>query len=289
MENCIKNYYLLFFYSLLSIASCESQQQHYPGPSGYDFDNPTWYNMPVVLHELSGIAFNKGISDTVYAEQDEEGKVFHFKLGNGQIQTTRFGKKGDFEDISICHDFVIMLRSDGVLFTFPFSETHKRDAEHVKVFEGLLPEGEYEGLASNDSSGKVFVLCKHCRNEKTSKWGGGSIFQLTNTGDLITDGNFEINIKQIEAIEGIHKIDFHPSALCFNAWTREWYILSSVNRLMVITDPDWKVKAVYPLNPSVFPQPEGIALDGQRNLYISNERNQAPAATILVFKYHRKQ
>jgi uncharacterized protein YjiK len=289
MENNIKNYYLLFICGLLSVTSCDSQQQRYTGPSGYDFGHPTTYNMPVVLHELSGIAFYKGTGDTVYAEQDEEGKVFHFKLGNGQIQTTRFGKKGDFEDISICRDFVIMLRSDGVLYSFPFSETHKRDAEHVKVFEGLLPEGEFEGLASSDSSGKVFILCKHCRNEKTSKWGGGYVFQLTGTGDLVAAGNFEINIKQIEELEGIRKIDFHPSALCFNAWTREWYILSSVNKVLVITDPDWKVKAVYPLKPSVFPQPEGIAFDRERNLYISNERNLAPAATILVFNYHRKQ
>jgi hypothetical protein len=276
-------------FSVLSMASCESQQQFYPGPSGYDFGNPTSYRMPVVLHELSGIAFNKGMSDTVYAEQDEEGKVFHFKLGSGQMQTTRFGKKGDFEDISICRDFVIMLRSDGVLYTFPFSETYKRDAENVKAFQGLLPEGEYEGLSSNDSSGKIFVLCKHCRNDKTSKWGGGYIFQLTNTGDLIASGNFEINIKQIETFEGIRKINFHPSALCFNPWTKEWYILSSVNKILVITDPDWKVKTVYTLNPSVFPQPEGIAFDRNRNLYISNERNLAPAATILVFNYHSKQ
>src|SRR5450755_2528874 len=184
MENNNWIYSLLFIFTLLSVFSCESQNQQFASPPGYDFNQPNRYRMLVVLNEISGIAFNKGKSDTIYAEQDEEGKVFHFKLGNGQIQTTRFGKKGDFEDISICHDFVIMLRSDGVLFTFPFSETHKRDAEHVKVFEGLLPEGEYEGLASNDSSGKVFVLCKHCRNEKTSKWGGGSIFQLTNTGDL---------------------------------------------------------------------------------------------------------
>jgi uncharacterized protein YjiK len=34
--------------------------------------------------------------------------------------------------------------------------------------------------------------------------------------------------------------------------------------------------------------PEGIAFDNQQNLYISNERNLTPAATILVFAYQNK-
>ena len=240
------------------------------------------------LREISGITFNRGRNDTMYAEQDEEGKVFHFKLGDNRIQATRFWKKGDFEDISICNDFVIMLRSDGVLFTFPLSETTKPDAGLVKSFEGLLPAGEYEGLASTAGDGKVFVLCKHCENEKTSREGFGYIFQLNAAGNLIPSGNFEYHVREIEALAGIKKIHFHPSALTMNPLTHEWYILSAVNRILVITNETWKVKAVYPLNPSIFPQPEGITFDGQQNLYISNERNQSATATILAFAYQEK-
>ena len=58
--------------------------------------------------------------------------------------------------------------------------------------------------------------------------------------------------------------------------------------MLVITDEKWKVKAVYPLNPSIFPQPEGIAFDLRHNLYISNERSQTPAATILAFDFQHK-
>ena len=42
--------------------------------------------------------------------------------------------------------------------------------------------------------------------------------------------------------------------------------------MLVMADENWKVKSVYPLNPSLFVQPEGIAFDRQQNLYISNER-----------------
>jgi len=288
MENNYKVHFLTFFCTLLIVISCESQQQTFSSPPGYDFNKPQKYKMPYELRELSGIAFNKGINDTIYAEEDENGKVFHFKLGDVHIQTTRFWRRGDFEDISICNDQVIMLRSDGVLFTFPLSETTRHETDKVKVFERLLPAGEYEGLASIDSGGMLFVLCKHCDDEKTSKWGGGFIFHLNSAGELTPAGDFEIKIKEIDAIAGSRKIRFHPSALAYNAGTREWFVLSSVNHMLVITDEQWKVKAVYPLNPSIFPQPEGIAFDLGRNLYISNERSQTPAATILAFDFQHK-
>jgi hypothetical protein len=55
--------------------------------------------------------------------------------------------------------------------------------------------------------------------------------------------------------------------------------------MLVITDEQWKVKSAFPLDPAVFNQPEGIAFDSHQNLYISNERGQAAAATVLMFSY----
>src|SRR6185295_14778286 len=145
MESKFKDYTLFGFCTLLAVASCESQQQRYPSPSGYNLTKPKIYKMPSVLREISGIAFDQLNGDTLFTEQDENGKVFHFKLGDRNIQATRFFKNGDFEDIAICNHYVVMLRSDGVLFSFPVSETSKPETSQVKVFENLLPSGEYEG------------------------------------------------------------------------------------------------------------------------------------------------
>ncbi|MEI9955483.1 MAG: hypothetical protein WDM90_04040 [Ferruginibacter sp.] len=60
-------------------------------PEIYDFTRPEKFVMPEVLHEISGIAFSG--NDTIYAEQDEEGKVFHFKPGDKDIATTSLAKK----------------------------------------------------------------------------------------------------------------------------------------------------------------------------------------------------
>jgi len=287
MENRYPYIFIFLICTLVVSSSCESQQQAFTSPPGYNLNNPKRFNMPNVLREISGIVFYKGTGDTLYAEQDEEGLVFRFKLGDANVQVTRFGKKGDFEDISAVNNFIIMLRSDGVLFTFPITELQKKETDKVKIFEDLLPDGEYEGLASEDMSNKLYVLCKHCRNEKTNKWGGGTILQIDAAGVLTPAGNFELDIKEIDEISHSRKINFHPSALAQNPLTKEWFILSSVNKMLVVADQNWKVKSVYPLNPSLFVQPEGIAFDRQQNLYISNEQGSSSAATILLFAHNK--
>jgi hypothetical protein len=287
MENNHPFFFVFFLCTLAMISSCESQQQQFLSPPGYNLDKPKRYDMPNALREISGIAFRQGEGDTVYAEQDEDGKVFRFKLGESVMQETRFGKKGDFEDIAVFNNYIVMLRSDGVLFTFPISEIHKKETDRVKIFEDILPDGEYEGLGSDVINNKLLVLCKHCNQEKTNKWGGGTILQMDSAGVLTPAGNFELNIKEIDAMSHSKKMNFHPSALAQNPFTREWFIISSVNRLLVIADQNWNVKSVYPLNPALFVQPEGITFDRQQNLYISNERGLSPAATILMFAYNK--
>ena len=274
---------IISLFLLLSVISCDSQPKVFSSPAGYNLNKPEKFRMPSALHEISGLAFINGAPDTIYTEEDNDGKIFHFSLANINPIVTRFAGKGDFEDISICDGFVVMLRSDGVLFTIPLQQTQVKEAVAVQKFEQLLPAGEYEGLAS-DASGKIYALCKHCEGEKTSKLGGGYIFQLSGTGGLVAAGDFSLDIKSVEKLTGGGKIKFHPSALAQHPVDHSWYILSGVNKLLVITDPAWNVKEVYPLNPALFPQPEGIAFDKNNNLYISNERNTTAYATILKFK-----
>jgi hypothetical protein len=256
-------------------------------PKGYDLSKPIKYNMPDALLEISGIAFNNGKSDMIYAEQDEEGRLFYFKLGDKELKDTKFGKKGDYEDVAICHGQVIMLRSDGVLFTFPLSGINAKEVANVNKQEGLLPEGEYEGMHADEKTGQLYILCKHCADDKTTKSSSGYILALQPDGTLKQGGNFAVNVKDIEKLSGQKKISFHPSALAKNIGTNEWYIVSSVNSLLVVTDAAWKVKATYPLPRAVFNQPEGIAFDAQYNLYISNEGSKTSAGNVLKFSYIR--
>jgi hypothetical protein len=256
-------------------------------PPGYNLNKPVVYNMPWSLHEISGIAFHHGKNDVLYAEEDEDGLVYYFHLGDKQVNNSRFGKHGDYEDIAIANEQVVMLRSDGVFFTFPFSQVGKNKIKDVQKLDNILPQGEYEGLYADDKS-NVYALCKHCAIDRTSKTCSGYIFNLAANGTVKQTGQFRINVKEIEALIGTKKIDFHPSAITKNTFTNEWYVVSSVNKILVVTDANFKVKAVYHLDQKLYVQPEGITFDNQRNLYISSEGADVNSGTVFKFSYNGK-
>ncbi|WPV02440.1 SdiA-regulated domain-containing protein [Mucilaginibacter sp. cycad4] len=268
--------------------SCKNKEKAIPlSPPGYDLNKPVKYKMPDDLTEISGFAFHNGKNDSVYAQQDEEGFLFNLKPGDKKANYTKFAKSGDYEDVAIYREQVIMLKSDGTLFTFPFSQVRTKEVTSVQKTKGELPEGEYEAIYADEKSGLVYVLCKHCAEEKTSKSSSGYIMKLQPDGILKQSGSFMIDVKEIERLTNKKRVPFRPSALAKNTFTNEWYVLSSVNKMLVVTDANWRVKNVYPLSVTIFGQPEGMAFDNQRNLYISNEGDQLSAGNILKFSFKK--
>jgi hypothetical protein len=256
-------------------------------PVGYDFSKPIVFKMPQMLDEISGIAFFNGKKDTVYAVQDEEGLLFSFPLGQDKNHSKKFAKKGDYEDLAILHNYFVILKSEGGLTTFPRPHFKDEKVNNVLEINTLLPQGEYEGLYADAETSNLYALCKECLEAKTSKKALGYILKMATNGKINANGQFSIDVKDIESKVGDKKIKFKPSALAKNKKTNEWYVLSSTNHLLVVTDLTWAVKEVYKLDPSVFQQPEGMAFDSENNLYISNERGDALEGNILKFIYQK--
>ncbi|MGM9478852.1 SdiA-regulated domain-containing protein [Pedobacter sp. GSP4] len=248
----------------------------------YDLANPVKYNMPQNLFEISGIVFHNGDPKEVFAIQDEDGDLFHLGLTDKQSKFTKFGGKGDYEDVAILNNDVIVLKSNGELHSFPIAEIAKPEVANVVKTKDLVPKAEYEGLAADEKSGLVYVLTKEIKKNKS---GQTPIYAFKYAGGKFTpSGEFNLADKEIAALSGESKMKFRPSALAKNPATNEWYVLSSVNKLLVITDANFKPKATYPLKGSFFNQPEGIAFDRDQNLYISNEGGTLSAGNILMFK-----
>lgn len=253
-----------------------------PSPRGYDLGSPKKTVLPESLHEISGITFLRADRDTLYAIEDETGRLFYFHLGDGRFRSWKFGKHGDYEDVTVLnHTEFAVLRSDGSLFVFPAGMVGSADNKGVKVYEHILPKGEYEGLFGD--GGKAIALCKNCPDDDQRDEVSGYVLQYDAKHVLRVTDHFLVEVP-VEKRKGHKKAKFHPSAIARNPVTREWYIISAVNKVLLVLDDQWKVKARYELNADLFKQPEGLAFDGKGNMYVSNEGVQGNA-NILYFGY----
>jgi len=264
------------------LAGCGVSSREQVKVDHYNLGKPEKFSMSESLLEISGICFHNGNSDTVYAIQDEEGKLFRVKWGVKKPFNAKFGKKGDYEDVAIVNDMVVVMKSNGQLFTFPFEESTWEEVDSVIEYKGLLPAGEFEGMYGDESTKQLYVICKNCLEDDKKHAVTGYIFQV---GDAINfAGNFQINVDEIKNYAGKVKRGFRPSGLAQNPITKDWFIISAVNKLLVVTDSSWKVRDAYPLSGNIFNQPEGIAFDKQGNLYISNEGDDIADGNILKFR-----
>ena len=268
-------------FAVLSLG-CNISAQKEPTVKNYKLDKPEKFFMPESLLEISGITFYKGKSDTVYAIQDEQGRLFRLAWGVKKQANGKFGKQGDYEDVAIVNEKVVVLKSNGALFIFPLHEAIYEEIDSIKEWKNLLPEGEYEGMYGDEATGSLYVICKNCAGDDSKNSVSGYIYQV---GDSVYQtGNFRIDVNEIKAFTGKVKRGFRPSAIAKNPITSDWYILSAVNKLLVVTGSDWKVKETCPLNSNTFNQPEGIAFDKNGNMYISNEGDDLSQGNILRFK-----
>ena len=269
---------LLFMFSCLS---CKNHVE-YKSPAGYDLSKPQKFLLNDALHEISGITFLNGNSDSIFAIEDEDGKLFTYTFSNKQISKSKFGKKGDFEDVTILDNKTfVVLRSDGSLFLFPVAAISNAKIDDVRIYEHFLPEGEYEGLTAAD--GKLYALCKNCMADNEKK--EVSVFTIDHPGgdSLSIASSFKIDISMLKAKE-TGKVKFHPSCIAKNPLTKDWYIISSVNKMLLVLDGQWKVKEFIPIDPSLFNQPEGLTFNQKGDMYISNEGGDG-TADILLFRY----
>jgi uncharacterized protein YjiK len=253
--------------SLLSVPllclsiSCAESQAH-SGPSEYDLQSPIVHKMDSKLAEISGIAFKPGDDSKLYAVEDEHANFYRLSA-DGKIQAKiDFGKKGDYEDLAI---------TDSAAYDEEIASTEAQD---------VLPPGEYEGMSvSTDNS--LVALCKDCKM-KGSK-GKLILYKIT----IEPSGELKAAEPTLVAIGDDKNADtktkLSPSGIARNPLNGHWYIVSSVNKLLIVLNQDFSSPVSYKLNPKMFPQPEGICFDSKGTLFISNEA-AGGSASILEFR-----
>lgn len=248
----------------------------------YTLTSSDIFTMPAALEEVSGITYLTAFPHTIFAVQDEEGILFTFDLNKREvISQFKFADRGDYEGLASDGTYFFVLKSNGDIYSFPIGTT---DKSAVKQHTALLPNGEYESMAYDPQAKRLHVLCKSCKDDKKTKATTGYILNLSSDGALSVENTFVIRIDEIRQLDKTMGKSFKASAMAKHPVKDEWYIISSVDRSLIVTNDDFIVQRVIRFERDTFEQPEGLTFDEQLNLYISSEAGNKAEAKIYRIK-----
>ncbi|MBO3699973.1 SdiA-regulated domain-containing protein [Roseivirga sp. E12] len=244
----------------------------------YDLKNPDEiFVLPEYLEEVSALSYYD--DNQLAMLNDEQGRMYVYDLRSRKIvHRVRFHGDGDFEGIERVGDYIYAIKSNGKLYRF-----------NVQM-EGVVEEiktpfdsgNDVEGLGHDPHTEHLLIALKADGDIKNVDVKGKAIY-----GFHLPTGSFKktplhvIQDKELKRVVG-SKFKFKPSAVAVHPTSGEVYVLSFVQRSLLVFGTDGKPKHLTKLKSSLFPQPEGIAFMPNGDLYISNEV-EGEGGTILRF------
>ncbi|SDG36383.1 SdiA-regulated domain-containing protein [Chitinophaga filiformis] len=275
--------YIAFFFLFLSCNAFNREDKQYGSPKGYNLAEPTRYRVRQSMQEISGIVLAPD-EHHILSINDEEGKIYSIDVNTDRAYpTSKFDRSGDYEDLATSGSDWFVLKSNGHLYHIHGMFTDTVDATHYKL--SLPGKREFESLYFDARDSSLIAICKTCDEDKREGFTTAYRFRL-NTMEYDTTPAFRINVADIARLTGGDVGRFRPSGAAVHPIEHRLYIVSAINRLLVITDLDGKVQEAYNLQRRRFPQPEGISFTANGDMYISNEAVDESQASILKFKYH---
>jgi uncharacterized protein YjiK len=214
----------------------------------------------------------------VFAINDERGWLYKLGVGSHRsITRWKFSSGADFEDV-VMHDSVFyILQSNGTIFRVEAGPNGIGPATEIPF--QYNQENEFESLYWDDEKKKLILICKDCEFDKKRSL---TTFSFDPATGQFSDQSFSIKVDTIAAAVGEKKIKFKPSAAAINPADSLLYIVSAINKMIVVTDRNGNFKKVYH-TPSLFKQAEGITFAPNGTMIISNEAADVGVADILIF------
>jgi uncharacterized protein YjiK len=282
--NVMRIYLIIFLFSCAIVfiaAACTEKGTTFPSPEGYNINKPVETRLPAVLDEISGIIYYPK-DKSLFAIHDERGWLFKiFVDGKTKIEKWKFSPGADYEDVALTDSTFFALKSNGNIEAFRFA---RPDSPLLRILHSPLKgKNEFETLYLDSVRQLLLLVCKQCEFDKNTTSVYGFDYKQMR---FLDSPVFQIDEKSIEKKLGDKISRFKPSAANINPRTGELFVISSVNKLLLVADRDGKVKDVFQLDPKYFKQPEGLTFTPQGDLLISNESAKVGAATILFFKYN---
>lgn len=284
-----------FFSVALFVLSCQNLDKDPNIP--YMLNEPTQtFTLNPILQEISGLSFSKD-GKSLVTLQDEAGILFFLSKKDGSIEKQiTFKPEGDFEDLAVVGDVCYVLRSKGVLSVVENFTDEKSVKETAFKPSPLTKAADTEGLCLDAKNNRLLIACKGATSDPMRRaiWA----FDLA-TKQYGTTPVFEISLEQIQSYlkkqnvskdefkkffeENISELPFGPSAIAIHPKTGDYYILSSVGKVLIVTDEKGNIKGVERLQKKIHSQPEGIVFDTDGTLYISNEGKKEETPKIYSF------
>ena len=285
MYACIKN--ILFFCLALGLISlrCSNKAESIvvESPEGYNMKAVVQTKLPLELDEISGVAYYPADS-SLFAINDEKGWLYKLKKGH-KSQRWQFSKGADFEDVVLLDSVFYVLRSNGNIIRVSFNTQNTLAVQQYYFDTTGKSKNEFEILYFDSTKQKLILICKDCESDKKKSL---TTFSFDSNTGKYEGSAFSINVEEIAASVGEEKLRFKPSAASINPKNGLLYIISAINKMLVITDVNGKLKNAYRIDESIFKQPEGITFTPSGGMIISNEAADTGVADILYFAYNKK-
>ncbi|MEO6489107.1 MAG: SdiA-regulated domain-containing protein [Ferruginibacter sp.] len=247
----------------------------------YNFSRPTVIKLPTDVDEISGIAYYP--KDTsVFAIVDEDGMLFKIPIMNpNALKEWRFDKRRDYEDIVLIDSTFYILVSNGDIVTVKFNHDSISTTK-ANFSDQSKKVNEFESLYLDPDSDKLVMICKECEEDTKKSFSSFSY-------DYKQPANGYMPFVTADAVPiarsiGQDKFHVKASAAAVNPVTEDLYIISAVNKMIVITSKKGEFKKVYKLDPGIYKQPEGIAFTPQGDMIISNEFADNGFPELLILK-----
>lgn len=275
---------ILCFLILTACGSNNVDEGDFTSPPGYNLNKPRVFKLPQSLDEISGIVYVPK-DNSVLAINDEHGWLYKVHLKDDlDLEKWQYSKGADFEDLVLVDSTFYVLESNGNIIQFKFIRPDSVQVkEHTFPIEG---RNEFEILYHDKSRNQLIMLCKDCQADDKNSLSAFA-FNLDSSA-YAKQPVYIIDIRKIEDLMNEKKVRFKPSAATINPLTGDLFIISSINKVLVVTDLQGVPKAVYRVNPKLYKQPEGIAFTPAGDLLISNEFADVGAANILFFKFNKR-
>jgi len=250
------------------------------------------YDLKKKLREISDLCYD-ATSSALWAVADEKGTLYRLHLPEvSPIDKFKFGENGDYEGIEAIGDTLYVMESNGRItrildITSPKLET--------AIFENPSLKGNDIEAFMYDSNIKKLIL-----GIKTPKEGKDSrafyAFDPVST-QFDSQPLFEISLGDIQAFlrkNGLsgkyydrwlkEKAEMpRPSAIAIQPQTGHYFILCSLGKTLLVTQPDGEILQVIALDKDLHTKPEGLAFGPDGTMYISNEADGG-VAKLYAYK-----